>query len=133
MLANDDHGLVNKQSADSVSMTTDRLIEAFQSHGMQIFARIDQAEAARKSGLEMRPMELVLFGNPAAGTPLMVEYPSLAIDLPLKALVWEDAEGVVWVSYNSPEYLQQRHGLPAPPFGPTAALIEAAIRREGQP
>ncbi|WP_218025714.1 DUF302 domain-containing protein [Capsulimonas corticalis] len=114
-------------------MTTDRLIEAFQSHGMQIFARIDQAEAARKSGLEMRPMELVLFGNPAAGTPLMVEYPSLAIDLPLKALVWEDAEGVVWVSYNSPEYLQQRHGLPAPPFGPTAALIEAAIRREGQP
>ena len=89
---------------------------------------IDQAAEAKAAGLAMRPMVLVVFGNPKTGTPLMVQHPSLAPDLPLKALVWESADGKVWLSYNSPEFLQQRHGLDAPPFVPAGNLLQAATQ-----
>ena len=79
---------------------------------MQIFAVIDHSGEAEKVGLKMRPTKVVIFGSPKGGTPLMVAAPTLAIDLPLKALVAEDENGKVWVTYNSPEYLQQRHGVP---------------------
>jgi uncharacterized protein (DUF302 family) len=80
--------------------------------GLAIFARIDHSGEAAKLGLEMQPTELLIFGSPRSGTPLMIASPSLALDLPLKALAWQDIEGVVWLSYNSPEYLQQRHDIP---------------------
>ena len=96
--------------------------------GMKVFARIDQAAEAKAVGLTMRPMVLLIFGDPKAGTPLMNRYPSLAVDLPLKALVWESPEGRVFVSYNSPEFLQQRHGLDAPPFGALGNLLQAATQ-----
>ncbi len=80
--------------------------------GVQVFALIDHSGEAGKVGMKMRPTKLLIFGNPKGGTPLMIAAPSLAIDLPLKALVSEDEDGKLWVSYNSPEYLQQRHGVP---------------------
>lgn len=89
-----------------------RLLAVFADKGMQVFALIDQSGEAEKVGLKMRPTKLIIFGNPKGGTPLMVAAPSLAIDLPLKALVAEDADGKVSVTYNDPEYLQQRHGVP---------------------
>jgi uncharacterized protein (DUF302 family) len=81
--------------------------------GMMVFAIIDHSGEAEKIGLEMRPTQVLIFGSPKGGTPLMVAAPRLAIDLPLKALAWQDENGQVWLSYNSPEYLQQRHGFPA--------------------
>jgi uncharacterized protein (DUF302 family) len=73
---------------------------------------VDHSGEAEKAGLKMRPTQVILFGSPKAGTPVMVAAPTTAIDLPLKALVWEDAEGKVWLTYNSPDYLQRRHGIP---------------------
>jgi uncharacterized protein (DUF302 family) len=94
---------------------------------MTIFTRIDQPSAAEAVGLAMRPMMLVLFGNPKAGTPLMQAHPTLAIDLPLKALIWEDAHGQVWVSTNSPLYLQRRHGMSKTAFVGVSELLAQAI------
>lgn len=123
----EDHGIIELTSPYSVPDTVDRLISALQSHKMEIFARIDQQAAAKRAGLEMPAMELIIFGNPTVGTPLMLKYPSIAIDLPLKLLVWEDAAGVVRVGYNSPEYLQERHLLPQRPFEAVGPWIEQAI------
>jgi uncharacterized protein (DUF302 family) len=95
-----------------VGETVRRLEAAFVEKGMQVFAVIDHSGEAEKVGLKMRPTKVVIFGSPKGGTPLMVAAPSLAIDLPLKALVAEDAEGKVSVTYNSPEYLKERHGVP---------------------
>lgn len=120
-------GIVDLLSTHSVTETVDRLVSAFEAHNLTVFARIDQQAAAKQVGLDMPPMVLLIFGNPAAGTPLMLKFPSIAIDLPLKALVWEDTTGAVHAGYNSPSYLQQRHGLPQPPFGPVGALIAQAI------
>jgi uncharacterized protein (DUF302 family) len=106
------NGLVQVASRYSVGETVRRLEAAFVEKGMQVFAVIDHSGEAEKVGLKMRPTKVVIFGSPKGGTPLMVAAPSLAIDLPLKALVAEDDGGKVWVSYNSPEYLQQRHGVP---------------------
>jgi uncharacterized protein (DUF302 family) len=83
-----------------------------QAKGVTIFAIVDHSGEAEKVGLKMPPTKLVIFGSPKAGTPLMLAAPSSAIDLPLKILVWEDGEGKIWVSYNSPAYLGERHGLP---------------------
>jgi uncharacterized protein (DUF302 family) len=83
------------------------------SKGVAIFALIDHSGAVEKAGLKMCPTQVLIFGNPKGGAPLMLAAPSTAIDLPLKALVWEDADGKMWLSYNSPDYLQQRHGFPA--------------------
>ena len=105
------NGLISKPSRYSAPETMERLVVVLQSKGMTVFARIDHADAAKKAGLSMRPSELLIFGNPKGGTPLMVAAPTVAIDLPLKALVWEDAEGKVWLGYNSPSYLKERHGI----------------------
>jgi uncharacterized protein (DUF302 family) len=122
------NGIINLSSNHSVAETANRLESLLKSQGMKIFARIDQAAEAKGVGLVMRPMILVIFGNPAAGTPLMIQHPSMAIDLPLKALVWESADGKIWLSYNSPEFLQQRHGLENPPFQPVGDLLQAAAQ-----
>src|SRR6202035_1014922 len=105
-------GLVQVASKYSVEETLRRLEAAFAAKGVQVFAVVDHSGEAGKVGLEMRPTKVVIFGSPKAGTPLMVASPILAIDLPLKALVAEDAEGKVSVTYNSPEYLKQRHSVP---------------------
>jgi uncharacterized protein (DUF302 family) len=107
-----DNGLVHLSSPYSVSETLNRLESTLQSRGIAVFARIDHSGEAAKAGLKMLATQLVIFGNPKGGTPLMVASPTLAIDLPLKALVWEDAGGKVWVSYNSHAYLKQRHNIP---------------------
>jgi uncharacterized protein (DUF302 family) len=105
-------GFVSMASPHSVDATVDRLTAAFSAKGLQLFALVDHSGEAAKAGLQMRPTKLLIFGSPKGGTPLMVAAPSLAIDLPLKALVWEDEGGKVWLGYNSPEYLQQRHAVP---------------------
>jgi uncharacterized protein (DUF302 family) len=104
-------GVVSKPSRYSVPETMDRVVAVLQSKGMTVFARIDHAAEAEKAGLKMRSSQLLVFGNPKGGTPLMTAAPTVAIDLPLKALAWEDADGKVWLSYNSPEYLKKRHGI----------------------
>ena len=106
------NGLTQVPSPYPVDETVHRLQAAFPQKGLQVFAFIDHSGEAEKVGLKMRPTKVLIFGSPKAGTPLMVAAPSLAIDLPLKALVAEDATGKVWVTYNSPEYLQERHGFP---------------------
>jgi uncharacterized protein (DUF302 family)/uncharacterized membrane protein YidH (DUF202 family) len=105
-------GIVNQASNHSVDETLEKLKRILQAKGVTVFAVVDHSGEAEKTGLKMRPTKLVLFGNPKAGTPLMLATPSAAIDLPLKILIWEDAQGKVWVSYNSPAYLQERHGFP---------------------
>lgn len=112
MTAMPDNGMVHLRSHHSVQETLQRLESALRAHGLSIFARIDHSGEAEKIGLRMPPTQLLIFGSPKAGTPLMVASPTLAIDLPLKALAWEDAAGTVWLSYNSPEYLKQRHNVP---------------------
>jgi len=106
------NGLVQVSSPYSVEETVQRLQAAFAAKGMKIFAVIDHSGEAEKAGMKMRPTKVVIFGSPKGGTPLMVAAPSLAIDLPLKALVAEDAGGKVSVTYNSPDYLKERHGVP---------------------
>jgi uncharacterized protein (DUF302 family) len=105
-------GIVDKPSNHSVDQTVDRLKNILQSKGVALFAVVDHSGEAEKVGMKMRPTKLLIFGNPKAGTPLMLAAPSTAIDLPLKFLVWEDEGAKVWISYNSPAYLQQRHGFP---------------------
>ena len=107
-----DNGLIQVSSRYSMEETVQRLRAAFIEKGMQIFAVIDHSGEAEKVGLKMRPTKVLIFGSPKGGTPLMVAAPSLAIDLPLKALVAENAEGKVSVTYNDPEYLRARHGVP---------------------
>jgi uncharacterized protein (DUF302 family) len=107
-----DKGMVHRSSPYCVDETLERLGTVLKSLGIPILANIDHSGGAAAMGLSMKPTKLVIFGNAKAGTPLMLAAPTLALDLPLKALVWEDAEGKVWVSYNTPEYLQERHGFP---------------------
>jgi uncharacterized protein (DUF302 family) len=107
-----DVGLINVASKYSVPETIERLQSVVKSHGLTVFALINFGGDAEKVGLAMQPAQLLIFGNPKAGTPLMIASPSIAIDLPLKALAWENSNGKVWLSYNKPEYLQQRHRLP---------------------
>jgi uncharacterized protein (DUF302 family) len=106
------NGLVQVASKYSVDETLERLESVLAERGVRVFTGVDHSGEAEKVGMKMRPTKLVIFGNPKGGTPLMVAAPTLAIDLPLKALVAEDEGGKVWVTYNSPEYLQQRHGVP---------------------
>jgi uncharacterized protein (DUF302 family) len=106
------NGLVQVASPYSVDETVKRLESVLAQRGVKVFTVIDHSGEAEKVGMKMRPTKVVIFGNPKGGTPLMVAAPTLAIDLPLKALVAKDDTGKVWISYNSPEYLQQRHGVP---------------------
>jgi len=112
MAANPSNGILSKASNHSVDETLEKLQRTLQAKGVTVFAVVDHSGEAEKAGLKMPPTKLVIFGNPKAGTPLMLAAPSTAIDLPLKILISEDAQGKVWISYNSPEYLQQRHGFP---------------------
>lgn len=105
-------GIIDKPSNHSVDETVERLKNILQSKGVTLFALVDHSGEAEKVGMKMRPTKLLIFGSPKAGTPLMLAAPSIAIDLPLKILVWEDAQGKVWVSYNSSDYLKERHSLP---------------------
>ena len=106
------NGLIKIASKYSVDDAVQKLQAMITAKGMQVFAVIDHSGEAAKVGLTMHPTKVVIFGSPKGGTPLMVAAPSLAIDLPLKALVAEYADGKVWVTYNSPEYLQERHSVP---------------------
>ena len=116
-------GIVDKPSNHTVDETVNRLKGILQSKGVTLFAVVDHSGEAEKVGMKMPPTKLLIFGNPKAGTPLMLASPSAAIDLPLKILVWEDTQGRVWVSYNSPTYLQERHNLP-PALLPNIAVVE---------
>ncbi|MGB8916584.1 MAG: DUF302 domain-containing protein [Candidatus Sulfotelmatobacter sp.] len=106
------NGIVDVPSNHSVDQTVERLKDILQAKGITLFALIDHSGEAGKVGMKMPPTKLLIFGNPKGGTPLMLAAPSVAIDLPLKILVWQDSQGKVWLSYNSPAYLQERHGLP---------------------
>jgi uncharacterized protein (DUF302 family) len=106
------NGIVSKSSKHSVDDTLAKLQAILKAKEVAVFALIDHSGEAKKVGMEMHPTKLLIFGNPKGGTPLMLAAPTIAIDLPLKILIWEDDLGKVWVSYNSPEYLAQRHGLP---------------------
>ncbi len=112
MTSTADNGIVNKASSHSVDQTVEKLEAILQAKGVALFALVDHSGEAAKVGMKMRPTKLLIFGNPKTGTPLMLAAPSSAIDLPLKILVWEDDQGKVWISYNSQQYLQKRHGLP---------------------
>ena len=121
-------GIIGLASAGTVLETTGQLEGLLRAKGLKIFACIDQAAEARAVGLTLRPTVLVIFGDPKAGTPLMERYPTLALDLPLKAVIWEASDGQVWLSYNAPEFLQQRHGMETPPFAALALLLNAACQ-----
>jgi uncharacterized protein (DUF302 family) len=107
------NGIVNKPSRHSVDDTLGKLQNTLEAKGIAVFALIDHSGEAAKVGMKMRPTKLLIFGNPKGGTPLMLAAPSIAIDLPIKILIWEDDQEKVWVSYNTPEYLAERHGLPS--------------------
>src|ERR1700758_5504865 len=127
--ARDDSGVVRIPSLHSVTDTLDRLERLLRERGLIVFARIDFSGDAARAGLAMRAEQMLVFGNPKAGTPLMQAVPASGIDLPLKALAWEDVDGKTWLAYNAPEYVVRRHGL-APSFGANLAaaipLLEAA-------
>jgi uncharacterized protein (DUF302 family) len=125
------NGIVSIHSNHSVDQTVERLQTILQSKGIALFALIDHSGEAEKVGMKMRPTKLLIFGNPKAGTPLMLAAPSIAIDLPLKILVWEDGQGRVWLSYNSPEYLAERHGLPADLIK-NLAVVETLAAKAGE-
>ena len=112
MSSESNHGFVHLGSPYTVSETISRLEQIVSSKGLTVLARIDHSGDAARVGLEMNPTELLIFGSSKAGTPLMVASPTAAIDLPLKALTWRDADGNVWLSYNSPDYLKERHAIP---------------------
>jgi uncharacterized protein (DUF302 family) len=125
------NGIVDVPSNHSVDETVDRVKTFLQSKGITLFALIDHSGEAEKVGMKMPPTKLLIFGSPKAGTPLMLAAPSIAIDLPLKILVWEDAHGKVWVSYNSPEYLAERHGLP-PDLVKNIAVVGALAEKAAE-
>lgn len=104
-------GIISKPSKYTVPETLDRLEAVLGAKGIRVFARVDHSGEAEKVGMKMPPTQLLIFGNPKAGTPVMLAAPTAAIDLPLKALAWQDGDGNVWLSYNDPAYLKQRFGL----------------------
>jgi uncharacterized protein (DUF302 family) len=124
-------GIVDKGSNYSVDETVERLKTILQSKGVTLFALIDHCGEAAKVGMKMPPTKLLIFGNPKAGTPLMLAEPAMALDLPLKILVWEDGQGKVRVSYNSAEYLHQRYGLPEN-LVPNIAVVEALAAKAAE-
>ena len=130
MTPHSDNGIITLPSQHSVDQTVEKLQALLRAEGVTLFALVDHSGEAAKVGMKLPPTKLVIFGNPKAGTPLMLAAPSVAIDLPLKILVWEDGQGKVWLSYNSPAYLQQRHGVPEALL-PTIAVVEALARAAG--
>jgi uncharacterized protein (DUF302 family) len=124
-------GIVSIPSNHSVDETVNRLENILRSKEITLFALIDHSGEAAKVGMKMPPTKLLIFGNPRGGTPLMLAAPSIALDLPLKILVSEDAQGKVWLSYNSPEYLKERHGLPSGLL-PNIAVVETLAGKAGE-
>ncbi len=124
-------GLIASKSTHSAKVTMDRLEETVKQRGLMVFARVDHAAGAAKIGKTLRPTEVLIFGNPQGGTPFMECAQSVGIDLPLKALVWQDAAGQVWLGYNDPAYLAKRHEVPAcgvaANIGKALAGISAAV------
>ena len=126
-----ERGIVRMRSSHSVAETADRLESLLKERGVLVFARIDFSADAARVGLTMRAEQLLVFGNPRAGTPLMVASPTAGLDLPLKALVWEDSTGATWIAYNDPQYVLSRHDLPPALAANLAAvlpLLEHAAR-----
>ena len=129
-------GLTTMRSSQGPKDTMNRLDAAVKAKGMMVFARIDHAAAAAEAGLSLRPTELLIFGNAKAGTPLMQSIQAIGIDLPLKALVWEDGSGNTWLSYNDPNWLAKRHGLGTEveaTVGAMAAALDAIARTATEP
>ena len=112
-IASAENGLINVKSSRTVKETADRLESVLKEKGMTVFARIKHSDGAKKAGVDLRPTELVIFGNPKVGAPLMKCNQTVGIDLPQKALIWKDDTGQVWLTYNDPQYLSKRHGLSA--------------------
>ena len=125
------NGIVDKPSSHSVDETVEKLKGILQSKGVTLFATVDHSGEAAKVEMQMPPTKLLIFGSPKAGTPLMLASPSVAIDLPLKILIWEDAQGKAWLSYNSPAYLQERHSIPAE-LMQNIAVIEALASKAAE-
>jgi uncharacterized protein (DUF302 family) len=124
-------GIVDIPSNHSVDETVEKLKGILQAGGATLFALVDHSGEAAKAGMTMRPTKLLIFGNPRAGTPVMLAAPHSALDLPLKILIWEDAQGKVWVTYNSPAFLQQRHDL-SPELLRNVAVLEALARKAAE-
>ena len=131
MNAHKENGLVDIPSNHSVEETVEKLKGILQAKGITLFALVDHSGEAGKAGMQMRPTKLLIFGNPKAGTPVMLAAPSSAIDLPLKILIWEDAQEKVWVTYNSPIYLQERHNLP-PELLQNVGAIETLAKKAAE-
>ena len=130
MSVNPQNGLIHLASQHTFEETIQRFEALLSERGVTIFARVDHSGEAAKVGLAMRPTKLLIFGSPKGGTPLMQAAPTLAIDLPLKALFWQDAEGKVWLTHNDPSYLRQRHDFPAeliPNISGVSALFGKAV------
>ena len=123
-----ENGIVNIRSNHECEATVEKLRSTLEAKAVTLFAVVDHSGEAAKVGMTMRPTKLLIFGNPKAGTPLMLAAPSVAIDLPLKILVWEDESGQTWVSYNAPEYLLSRHKLPAELMTNIAAVETLAAK-----
>lgn len=119
-------GLTVLPSAHDAERTAERLIEAVEARGITVLADIDHGKAAADAGLDLRPTRVILFGNAKAGTPVMQDVQTAAIDLPLKALVWQDADGATWLGYNDPAWIARRHGL-GTGADPTIALLSRAL------
>jgi uncharacterized protein (DUF302 family) len=130
-MENSQNGIVTILSHHSVDQTVHRLETILQAKGVKLFSVIDHSGEAEKAGMQMRPTKLLIFGNPKAGTPLMIASPSIAIDLPMKVLVWEDADGKVQVSYNTAAYLQSRHGL-SPELARNIAVVETLATKAAE-
>ena len=124
-------GIVDVPSHHSVNQTVERLKGILNTKGVTLFALVDHSGEAEKVGMKMPPTKLLIFGSPKVGTPVMLTAPSIAIDLPLKVLVWEDSSGNVWISYNSPAYLQERHGVPDELLK-NIALVETLAANAGE-
>jgi uncharacterized protein (DUF302 family) len=126
-----DNGIVDTPSPHSFEQTVEKFSSVLQSRGLTLFALVDHSGEAEKVGLNMPPTKLLIFGSPKGGTPAMLAAPSIAIDLPLKALISEDREGKVWISHNAPEFLGRRHNLPdalLPNISAVRAMVEEAVR-----
>jgi uncharacterized protein (DUF302 family) len=121
------NGIVDVPTNRDVNEVVERIKALLQAKGIKLFALIDHSGEAEAMGIKMPPTKLLIFGNPKAGTPLMLASPSVAIDLPLKLLVWEDQRGMRWISYNSPQYLQARHELPVD-LAKNIAVVDALAR-----
>lgn len=123
-----DSGIVRIPSHHTVAATVERLRSLLEERGILVFAHIDFSGDAARAGLSMRPEQMLIFGNPKAGTPLMVGVPTAGLDLPLKALIWEDANGKTWLAYNDPQYIVRRHAL-APALSANLAAVQPILER----